>query len=287
MAKTKLRKYLSFEVKLIVLGLALLLGTGYLGLKIQKPVIELTKQETAININNNFLQFLHLGNKRLITDVLWIQTLLESDNDHYKKRDLNSWMFLRFNSIALLDPKFYENYLYGGQFLSIIKDDLEGAEVIYDKGLRHYPEDYALNYNAGFLNYYELGNHNKGIELLDKVVDHPKAPIFLHSIVNKLRLEAGTSLEIIYQLVLHNYETTEDETLKRKLERDLYAIKAEIDLKCLNNNGPNCSSRDFDGDPYIKRGNTYYASKEFLLYRINKRGETTSPLPRKNLNTIK
>src|SRR5690606_22720647 len=123
--------------------------------------------------------------------------------------------------------------------------DLEGADIIYDKGLLYYPDDFSLNYNAGFLNYFEIGNFEKGLRYLTKVENHPRSPIFIKSIINKLKLETGAPLEEIFQLVLFDYETTTDETLKNKLRNDLYRIRAEIDLECLNSKKNNCHKRDF------------------------------------------
>lgn len=251
----------------------------------EKPDLQLSKQDTALNINNNLLTYMSAGNKRLLTDLLWVQTLIESDIEHYKKRDLNSWLFLRFNSIATLDPLFYENYFYGGQFLAIVKDDLEGANLIYRKGLKYYPDDYKLNYNVGFLNYYEMGNFKEGLPFLEKIVSYPEAPVYIRSIINKLKVASGVDLEEIFKLVYHNYSTTKDEGLKRRLSGDLYAIKAEIDLKCLNNNGSNCSYKDIEGNYYINKDGLYYSPKVFLKYQINKRG--AEKLPSVRINFIK
>lgn len=255
--------------------------------KLGKPELNLTKQETAININHNFLLSINAGNRRLFTDLLWVQTLIESDVEHYKRRDLNNWLFHRFNTISVLDPMFYENYAYGGQFLAIVKDDLEGASIIYDKGLKFYPNDYVLNYNAGFLNYYEMDNYKKGLSYLEKIVNHPKAPVFLQSIINKLRVTTGIDLKEAFKLVLHNYETTKDETLKTRLRKDLYALKAEIDLKCLNNKQENCDFRDLEGNPYILKNDLYYSAKSFLQYRINKRAGDDRTRDQKSINFIK
>lgn len=263
--------------KFYVTGAILLVVAGVINNQLSKPVIELSKQETALNFNKNLLVYGSAGNKRLLTDLLWVQTLIESDLEHYKKRDLNSWLFLRFNTIAALDPRFYENYLFGGQFLAIVKDDLEGAEFIYDKGLQEYPEDYRLIYNAGFLNYFEMGNFEKGLKLLEKVMNHPLAPFYIKSIIHKLKIATGSKLEEVFGLVLHNYETTTDKNLKTKLRADLYAIKAEIDLKCLNQRKENCEKIDLDGTPYINKGDRYYSARKFRPFRINKRGENVSP----------
>lgn len=271
----RLRKLVfTSHFKLSFIGFILLCFAGFLNTNLNKPIINLTKQDTAINIDKDLLNFVSAGNRRLVTDLLWVQTLLESDNEHYKKKDLNNWLFLRFNTIASLDPKFYENYLFGGQFLAIIKDDLEGAKIIYEKGISHYPEDYLLNYNAGFLNYFERNDPAEGLKYLEKIEHHPRAPIFIRSIINKLKAATGTDLKTIFQLVLHHYESTQDKALKRKLRADLYAIKAELDLKCLNEeNNSKCDRMDLDGSAYIYQDGKYRAAKEFLPYSIKRKGE--------------
>ena len=272
---------------ILVVASILLISACLLNTQTKKPVISLSKQETAININTKFLSVLSAGHKRLITDLLWIQTLIESDTEHYMKKDLNSWLFLRFNTISVLDPMFYENYSYGGQFLAIVKDDLEGADVIYDKGLSFFPKDYPLNFQAGFMNYYEIGNFKKGYLYLNRVVDNPKAPIFLKSILSKIQYEVSGDLQATYQLVQFNYENAIDDHLKQRLGADLYAIKAEIDLKCLNNNKSGCELKDQDGDQYQKRGDQYYSVKSFRKYGIKIRGEDKSSPDNQLINTIK
>jgi hypothetical protein len=279
-------KYFFSKEKLILfLGLFLFLAACFLNEKFEKPTIQLSKQDSALNINKDLLIFMSAGNKRLFTDLIWIQTLLESDLEQYAGKDLNNWLFLRFNTITTLDPNFYENYLYGGQFLGVVKDDLLGSDIIYSKGIKVFPNDYKLHYFAGIMNYFEIGNNRKGYDYLIKIQSHPKAPVFIRSIVNKLALEQGATLEDIYQLVLHHYEASPDSTLKKKLRNDLYSIKAEIDLKCLNRKKENCEKKDLNGDYYLRDALGYKTREMFLPYRINRRGDNKSP--RSLVNTFK
>lgn len=267
------KPFFSSNAFILSIALAFLLAACLINLQTKRPEIFLSKQDTAININTKFLVILSAGHKRLITDLLWIQTLMESDIEHYQKKDLNSWMFLRFNTISVLDPKFYENYSYGGQFLAIVKDDLVGADRLYEKALHIYPDDYTLNFQAGFMYYYEMGNFEKGLTYLSKIMSHPSAPTYLVSIVNKLKYEVTGDLKTTFDLVALNYQNTKDEHLKARLWTDLYAIKAEIDLKCLNNNQVLCEKKDLNGDFYLKQGNQFHSVKKFKKYEIKKRGE--------------
>lgn len=257
---------------LLVPGLVFFGSAVFLHRQFERPQFHVSKQETAININSTFLRLLSVGNKRLLADLFWITTLLESDLEKYQRKDSGNWMFLRFRTISMLDPKFYQNYLYGGQYLSIVKDDLEGAAYIYEKGLQHYPDDFKLNLNAGFNYFFELGDYEKGLPLLDKIKDYPQAPVFLPSVVNKLKLETGYDTKSIYLLILERFEKTEDPYLKEKLRSDLYALKAEIDLECLNAGRSGCERRDFEGVPYqLGREGRFKAGREFHPYRLRKK----------------
>lgn len=271
---------------LLASGLACFGLAVYLNKMTKRPAIFVSAQDSSVNFSTNFLKLGSFGNKRLISDVLWTQTLLQSDLEQYKKKDLNNWMFLRFKTISDLDPLFYENYLYGGQFLSVIKDDLDGASIIFEKGLNLYPDDYQLNYFAGFMYYFEKNDFQQGLAKMGKIQFHSKAPVYFPSIVNKLKLESGNvSLTTIFSLVHDQFKASKDEALQKKLSKDLYAIKAEIDLKCLNNKETGCELLDFYGYAYIKKNDVYHTQQEFLPYRIKKRGDPRD-LP-KSITTFK
>lgn len=274
MHSTQIRKQFSFK-DLIILFSAILFFViaGTLHNSQQKPVLNLTKQDTSLNVNRNFLLFLNVGNKRLLADLLWIQTLLESDEAHYSKKDLNSWMYLRFLSIATLDPKFYENYLFGGMYLSIVKDDPLGASVIYDKGLKHYPEDYKLNFNSGFNYYYELEDLEKGLRNLEKIQFDNMAPPYLTSLVNKLKYEVVRDSSVAMDFLKMTRSQARDQALISKLDSEIYALQAETDLACLNKAKSNCNKLDFDGKPYILENGKWKARIDFIPYKLKNKRE--------------
>jgi tetratricopeptide (TPR) repeat protein len=235
------------------------------------PLITKDRQESALNFNRNFLSSVSTGNQRLISSVLWIQTLLESDQEQYHKQDLGSWMYLRFLTIAKLDPKFYENYLFGGIYLSIVKDDLTGAADIFERGLQIYPTDYKLNYHAGFNYYFEQGNFKKGLEKLSLIEFDPKLPKPLRFIINKLKFEETGNTELTINFLLASLKSETDETIREKIKRDIYSLKATRDLKCLNAGESGCEMVDAFGAPYTQTSSGKWSSKmtfePFKIYR--------------------
>ena len=259
------------NIVLSIIALLLLFISYQFNSSNSKPAIVITKQQSALNISNDLMNVFSLGQKRLLADFLWISTLLESDLDHYKNKDLNSWMFLRFKSIISIDPDFYRAYQFGGKYLSIIKDDLLGADYIYTKGLLKYPENYVLLNDAAFLYTFELKDFEKGLTLYEKVSQFPHAPTFLKSLIIKLRFGLTSDLELILPLLLETYKNEQEGTpLKEKMKKDIYAVKSEIDLKCLNSGGNNCSKYDYYGAPYIYKNGTYITSTPFKPYRTIK-----------------
>lgn len=250
----------------------ILLTTGLLNHKFPKPIITISKQESAINFNNSFLKIINIGNKRIMTAILWIKTIIESDIDHYKEDKLNNWMYLRFDSIINLDPKFLDAYQFGGVYLSIVKDDLIGASDIYERGLLMFPDDYQLNFNAGFHFFYEVGDEIKALPLFKKIMYNRKAPPFMPSIVSKIQADRG-DIQSAYQMMIEAYNRSPEKSfIRTKFHESLYAIRAEIDLKCLNEHHENCSLNDFDQNPYIKKDNgEFVANKKWELFRIRNR----------------
>lgn len=249
-----------------IFGLTLLVHKSF-----EPPEINISKQDSAKNINRDLLRLFSSGHKRLLSSSLWIVTLLEADDEKFRKKDGNSWMYHRFMSIADLEPEFYQNYLYGGMFLSVIKDDVLGAAELYERGLYYYPEDYSLNYYAGFNYYFELGNFEKGLERLEKINNHPRAPWRIKFLVNKLRFEVTNQYDAALEFLQHNLTLTKDPQLISKLKKDIYSLKAERDLKCLNEGGENCERFDSEGNPYILKNGIWSSLQQYPPYKIFRR----------------
>jgi hypothetical protein len=196
---------------------------------------------------------------------------MESDEEHYKGKDYNSWMYLRFLNIAVLDPLFYENYLYGGLYLSVVKDDPVGGMDIQMRGLKIYPEDYRLNYYLGMNYLLELDDPKNALLYLDKIKDDVRSKNAISLLVNKLKHVTYQKHEITLIFLRDTLNTTSIPFIREKLKSDIYAVKAEMDLKCLNKNGANCSRLDEDGIPYLYRNSAWIAAKKFRPYTIHKK----------------
>jgi tetratricopeptide (TPR) repeat protein len=257
-------------VKWIFIGIMGFILANFFIQKVEKPILIITKQDSSKNFNPIIYHLISLGNKRFISDIIWIYTLIESDIDHYKTADLNSWMYLRFNTIINLDPNFLEAYQFGGQYLSIIKDDDLGAKDIYDKGLAVYPNDYFLNFNAGFHYYFELDDTKNAIELFEKIKYHPNSPLYLASLIAKIKTGEG-KLQEAYELMIEAYNKipSNNHFFKKSFEDNLQAIKIELDLICLNQKHSKCNVAPPKGYNYILKNGVYTTDKPYKKFKIS------------------
>lgn len=262
----KLSKYISNVIYAILILLTLSVAFT-LSSRSPKPALFISKQQSTLNINEQFWNYINLGQKRLISSLYWIATILDSDVDHYKGKDLNSWMFLRFNTISILEPKFYENYNFGGPYLSVIKDDLYGADIIYDKGLKQYPDDYFLLLNSAFHYYFERADFNKAYPILLKLKGHSQTPPYIVGALARIESNRGNLKDSFIILKEYQVRFKDNPAIWNNINAQLYSIKAEIDLSCLNGKRDNCSKIDYDGVPYILKNNEYLASRKWIPYR--------------------
>lgn len=260
----------------LIFGIFVFLGiSGYINISTIKPRIEIKKQDSAINVNHQLLSIFSLGQKRLISDILWITTLMESDIEHYAKNDFQSWMYLRFKSIIELDPEFLSAYRFGGKYLTIVKDDLVGARKIFEAGLINYPNDYDLLFNYSFLLAFELFDYKAAVDSYSKLLKNPKSPPFIKTLILKLKYQSNGDLNSILPIIKELYENEpEDSFLKDRLRLDFYSIKSEIDLKCLNlfsKKDLNCNKKDLNGISYFIKEGSYTAPTKFSPYKLQKR----------------
>lgn len=241
------------------------------GHDIRRPVIKVDRQSETITFRSEIIKLVSVGFKRAIGDITWVQTLMESDLDHYKQKDLNSWLYLRFLSIIHLDPRFYEVYRYGGQYLMIVKDDLLGADDLMKRGLPLFPNDYHLNWQLGFLHAIEMGDVDGSYPYFTAIKDNPERPGFFETFYTKIVAQSFGPQEA-FQVAYELWKQHKDgEPEKIRLADYLYSLQAQIDLKCLNEGHSNCRMLDFEQKPYFKNSSgkweSQYPVREVKLFK--------------------
>jgi hypothetical protein len=235
--------------------------------RIQLPTLAIDPQKSSLNFNAYTVKIFSIGFKRSLADLLWIKTLLNSDHEHYKEGDLGNWMYLRFHTIAILAPFFYDNYYIGSRYLMIIKDDLKASEKLLHQGLEHFPDDVGLNWQMGYLYGIEYQEPQKALPYFDRIRFHPNRPKMLDSLYTKFAANnLGYQEAFDYAYTVWS-QHQEGELIKERLYQQLYTLKALMDLECLNQKKENCSQVDFDGNPYVNKKGRWGAPKELIQFK--------------------
>lgn len=216
-------------------------------------------------VSPEVLTTINFGAQKLISSLMWSLSLLQSDLLR-KERSERSWFYYRVDVVSHLDPLFLENYIYGGLLLSIINDDVYGADEIFTKGLRLFPDNKFLLWYKGFNLCYEIKKCDEALEYFVHLnnIKMPHEYVVLPSIISNIYSKKG-ELNLGFQILYNEYLSQKNEEMKKHIARSLYSMKAAMDLKCLNAGLQNCDLKDFFGDNYQRDQNGNWFSKEPVL----------------------
>ena len=106
----------------------------------------------------NILQHFSLGYRDFVANLLWLRFIQDADFCSFEKGkpiykgDVKScewsWSFHIVNALSELAPRFKTPYTFSTIMLSIFAGDQKGAEYILQKGLKHFPKDWKINFQA-------------------------------------------------------------------------------------------------------------------------------------------
>lgn len=103
------------------------------------------------------------------------------------------WSYRMLDAITNLAPKFRIAYSVGAMTLSVLIEDRQGAALLYEKALKFFPNDYPIAYRAAYHYLFEIGDQERGAELLEKA-GRLGAPLWVFSLAARIRTELGQAL---------------------------------------------------------------------------------------------
>lgn len=169
------------------------------------------------------LENIHFGFSEVLSDSLWLTYIQHVWNCQHKKLCYENWGYRVLDGITLLSPEFKSPYIHGATMLSVLLDDDFGAKEIFDRGLIQYPEDWLLNYRAGYHYLVELNNDTRAADLLSKASENG-APYWTKSLAARLYERSG-NLEISEALILSLLATNTSPEWQQSLKERLKDIQ--------------------------------------------------------------
>ncbi len=169
-------------------------------------------------VDSQNLVHMTLGYNLLVADDLWIRLLQDID---YKDGVSQGWVYHMLDAITLLDPRFKLAYVTGAVILSIIVHDKEGARLLFERAVTHFPNDWALAYRASYHYLYEIKDCKRSAELMIQAVRNG-APAWVAALSGRLYAKSG-QYELARTVILDTMERVKEDNkyyqhLKERLD---------------------------------------------------------------------
>lgn len=138
------------------------------------------------------------------------------------------WVYSMLDVMSDIQPRFHLAYDTGAMFLSVIVDDREGARLIFEKGLKVYPDDWRLNYHAAYHYLWEMQEPKRAAELFHKA-GTSGAPEWAVALSAALYTKAGQAqiAKTILENALKNNPKGQDEARIKARLQEVDAILKE------------------------------------------------------------
>lgn len=137
------------------------------------------------------------------------------------------WSYKMTDTLTELAPRFLVPYLISSSIMSVIMGDREGAKKIYDKGIRRFPDNWKLFFNAGYHYLLELQDQEKGAELFLRAAQNG-GPLWLYDLSAKQYEESGKFLmarQILQEFLRNSQLEFVRQHIKERLKENEEKIK--------------------------------------------------------------
>ncbi len=100
------------------------------------------------------------------------------------------WVYQMLDVITELTPDFYGAYLHGSTMLSVVVDDRVGAQKLFAKAVKDFPEDWQILYRAAYHELFEMQNPDQAARLL-RLAGERGAPQWVYALSAKIYSKMG------------------------------------------------------------------------------------------------
>lgn len=189
------------------------------------------------------IEYMSFGFSEVLADSLWLSLIQDFDEcelmfkvgPYVQKKCDRGWAFQMLNAITLLAPRFRMPYATGPVVLSILNSDVEGANVIFERAISAFPNDWPILYRAAYHYMFDKKDNKKAAELLLASAKNG-GPGWLPALAAKLYTEEGELELSLSTLISLRDGLPEDSRFfnKKQLDEKIDALKkrmAELQLK--------------------------------------------------------
>jgi len=169
-----------------------------------------------------------LGFTGLAADLTWIRTV-QYFGGRVERREQFPQLYQLVDMVTALDPHFLDAYVYGGLFLTIVKQ-YPNAIAIYEKGTAANPAAWQIPHDLGRLYFLELRDYEQALHWWNITDRLPGRPHYIPRFLIRLQAKTGhveTALELWRQLLERSENEAVREIARREIKNLLEELKKE------------------------------------------------------------
>jgi tetratricopeptide (TPR) repeat protein len=183
------------------------------------------------------LKELSLGYSPLLADIYWTRAVQYYGTRLQERSGTFGSLEPLLDIATTLDPKLVVAYRFGAVFLSEHPPGGAGrpdlAVKLVQKGIANNPDQWTLYNDLGFLYYARLKDYQKASQAYLDGSRNPAAPLWMKIMAARVA-ENGESLETSRLIWAELYNSTKDESVRKRVLLHVQALDAEMVLQKLN-----------------------------------------------------
>lgn len=210
-------------------------------------------QETYLNPPPKYMEWFHFGFRESMADSLWLRWIQDADfcqvygtsitnlngteaakanptdltiNPRHRICD-NSWAFKMLDAITRLAPKFKMPYLAGSILLAVLIEDYKGADVLFDRAVEQFPNDWQILYRASYHKLFDNHEYKAGADLLLKA-SQLGAPPWLKMLAARSYSRAGQA-EFGIKILEDLKKTLKEKAQIESVDKRIAEIRQRLD----------------------------------------------------------
>jgi tetratricopeptide (TPR) repeat protein len=180
------------------------------------------------------MKYFAFGFNEFIADSLWISYIQDMEKCQAvgqetakKSACAKGWGFQMLDQITDLAPQFRMPYAVGALSLSVINDDYEGANIIFEKAISAFPNDWPILYRAAYHYLYDRHDNKRAADLLIQA-SKSGGPYWLPMLAARLYSRDG-QIEMGLMTLKTYLDATTDEKQRAAIQKRIAALKCEQD----------------------------------------------------------
>jgi tetratricopeptide (TPR) repeat protein len=161
-----------------------------------------------------------LGFTGLAADLTWIRTV-QYFGGRVERGERFPQLYQLVDMVTSLDPRFLDAYVYGGLFLTIVKQ-YPNAIAIYEKGFAANPTAWQIPHDLGRLYFLELRDYEQALRWWNITDRLPGRPHYIPRFLIRLQAKTGhveTALELWRQLLERSENEAVSEIARREIKK--------------------------------------------------------------------